>query len=311
MKEITKNTLIAIISLFISLACFGQLKVDQNGRIGIGTDLPNPQFKCHIKGNLLLSNYPETPTSELRQLVTVNGTYIGSNRDVVRFWSTNNDWNKVYAQAFLTFSDSSGKTNIEPLGSGISELMKIKPYSYNIQTSSIPKTYSEKKVYGFLSEEIAEAFPHLQITDTAEGVRLMDYNQIIPILVASTKEQQGIIDSLEDKISDLVAKVDALSKGRINDGDVRGQQLKTILYQNRPNPFQESTIIKYNIDAENFQSGSILIFDMNGALLKTYSASAGENELTINGRELKAGLYFYALIVNDREIDTKRMILMK
>ena len=51
---------------------------------------------------------------------------------------------------------------------------------------------------------------------------------------------------------------------------------------------------------ENFKTSSILVFDMNGILLKTYPINqSGNGELIINGNELKAGMYIYSLIVNN------------
>jgi len=78
-----------------------------------------------------------------------------------------------------------------------------------------------------------------------------------------------------------------------------------------PNPFTEKTVIKYVIP-ENVQKASILIFNMQGTLLKSYDNLLSNNgELTINGGELEAGMYMYSLIVEGKEIDTKKMILSK
>ncbi|HXB42312.1 MAG TPA: hypothetical protein VNZ49_17365 [Bacteroidia bacterium] len=53
-----------------------------------------------------------------------------------------------------------------------------------------------------------------------------------------------------------------------------------------------------------------MIFDLNGSLKKTITIIAkGEVNVTINGKELIAGMYNYSLIVDGQEIDTKKMIL--
>jgi len=41
------------------------------------------------------------------------------------------------------------------------------------------------------------------------------------------------------------------------------------------------------------------------------SPSRGESSQWISGSELSAGMYLYALIVDGKEVDTKRMILTK
>ena len=56
--------------------------------------------------------------------------------------------------------------------------------------------------------------------------------------------------------------------------------------------------------------GSILVFDMNGKLLKTITVKIpGKGSVTITANDLPAGMYYYTLVVNDNEVDTKKMIL--
>jgi hypothetical protein len=83
------------------------------------------------------------------------------------------------------------------------------------------------------------------------------------------------------------------------------------LYQNNPNPFSVSTTINYYLD-NNASNASILIFDMQGTLLKTVTLSnTGKGSIVISGGELNAGMYMYSLVANGKEVDTKRMILTK
>jgi hypothetical protein len=61
---------------------------------------------------------------------------------------------------------------------------------------------------------------------------------------------------------------------------------------------------------KNPNKASIMVFDMQGSLLKTYnSLSTGNGSLVIYGSELKPGMYMYSLIANGKEADTKKMIL--
>lgn len=51
---------------------------------------------------------------------------------------------------------------------------------------------------------------------------------------------------------------------------------------------------------------------MQGTLVKTYNiASRMQTSLTINGAELRPGIYIYNLVIDNKEIDSKRMILTK
>jgi len=49
---------------------------------------------------------------------------------------------------------------------------------------------------------------------------------------------------------------------------------------------------------------------MNGGLIKTIPINGNGNQaITVSGSSLTAGMYYYALIVDGKEIDTKKMIL--
>lgn len=53
-----------------------------------------------------------------------------------------------------------------------------------------------------------------------------------------------------------------------------------------------------------------MIFDMQGTLLNQISiVEKGESFVTIHANQYKAGMYMYSLIIDGKEIDTKRMIL--
>ena len=315
----TKYITIIISLLMVSLTSYGQLKVDPLGHVGIGTNWPNSWYKCHIAGNLLLSSYPANPFYALTLNVGNGwpGTEIGSTADKIAFWQSWTGYNKLYAEQFYKQSDSTLKSNIIPIKNGLGSIMKLNVYSYDLKDNQLSESGEKiertKKEYGFLSQEVEKEFPEVKITDDVLGVKLMDYDQIIPLTVAAIKEQQLIIDSLKIELENLK---DVISGNSNNNGTVGVNDntsiKETVLYQNRPNPFNERTIIEYEIEDNNFSSASIIIFDMNGILLKSFPINAtGKNQLTINGSELKAGMYIYTLIVNNKEVDTKRMILLK
>jgi hypothetical protein len=313
-KTISLSAIFAVFT-FTSLA---QLKVDQYGRIGMGTNYPNPEFKCHIAGNLLLSSYPSNPFYELRMKVNNGwpGVEIGSNQDKIAFWSPYVDYNDIYAANFYKMSDLRMKSNISNITTGLKMINQIRPVYYTIINNEFDSTgrkiENTRQQYGFISQEIEKSFPEVKITDDVLGFKLLDYDQIIPITVSAIQEQQKIIDSL---IRDLAKFKEQLNSNRsliglASDNTSNFANLST-LSQNSPNPFNESTDIKFSINKENFRNASIIIFDMNGLLIKKFDIQThGNGTIKINGNELKPGMYIYTLIVNDKEIDSKRMILL-
>lgn len=84
----------------------------------------------------------------------------------------------------------------------------------------------------------------------------------------------------------------------------------SVLYQNNPNPYTQRTTIKFRIP-QNCNNAYIYIYDMRGVMLKQIEISAELGYVTIESSELAPGMYIYSLIVNNKEVDTKRMILSK
>ena len=82
-----------------------------------------------------------------------------------------------------------------------------------------------------------------------------------------------------------------------------------LLYQNAPNPFSEKTTIKCFVP-ESCIDARLLVFNMQGTLVKTYGIQGrNQAEVTSSGAELNPGMYIYSLVLDNREIDSKRMIL--
>jgi len=52
-----------------------------------------------------------------------------------------------------------------------------------------------------------------------------------------------------------------------------------------------------------------MLFDMQGGFFKYDLKEKGKRNIEILQGELKAGMYLYSLIVNNKEINTKRMII--
>ena len=95
----------------------------------------------------------------------------------------------------------------------------------------------------------------------------------------------------------------------INNIYTKTDEDKAILYQNTPNPFNERTEIKCYLPKIG-NKAYILILDMNGRYIKRIDIeSTGENSVVINGGTLTPGMYIYTLIVDNKEVGTKRMVL--
>lgn len=323
----TKYTIVITLLFMVSLTSHGQLKVDPLGHVGIGTNWPNSSYKCHIAGNLLLSSYPANPFYELTLKVGNGwpGTEIGSTADRIAFWQSWTGYNKLYAEQFYKQSDSTLKTNIVPLENALETIMKVKTYSYNLKkdkeskgentNQNQPRNQNKKqrKEYGFISQEMETILPEL--TDTMKGTLMMDYDQLIPFLVEGMKEQQEQIKTLQTLVysqeQDLIEMKKQLESYSSSDKDNSNSDATSQLFDNNPNPFTLDTKIKFYI-SENARVSRLIIHDLQGIEIKSFNINqTGYSSIILNGSELKAGMYLCTLLVDNKIIDTKRMVLSK
>jgi hypothetical protein len=83
------------------------------------------------------------------------------------------------------------------------------------------------------------------------------------------------------------------------------------LEQNMPNPFNKATTIKYGLPQE-FTNAHIVVTNAYGQTLKQINISEkGRGTVNIDASTFPAGTYNYALIVDERIISSKQMVLTK
>jgi hypothetical protein len=84
------------------------------------------------------------------------------------------------------------------------------------------------------------------------------------------------------------------------------------LLQNFPNPFNPFTNIRYNINASSFVT--LTIYDVTGRQLSSLineKQGAGIYQYTFDGSNLSSGVYFYSMLIDNKPVETKKMILIK
>lgn len=84
------------------------------------------------------------------------------------------------------------------------------------------------------------------------------------------------------------------------------------LGQNFPNPFNSQTKIGFH--SEESGVAKMDIFDILGNKVKSLTKDIildSDNEFIINGEKLNSGVYFYQLLINNKWISTKKMIVLK
>lgn len=261
----------------------------------------------------------------------------GSNEIV---YYVNGDGSVYSKGSLLTASDVSFKESISSINNSLNVIKQMRGVTYKIQEdtgevsalnsfqkdasldtlstqSSVPieivnkiKAEKKRKKAGFIAQELEQVFPEAVYT-LPNGKKAIAYSEIIPILVEAIKEQQNQIDELKQEKNTkgqtrAISNEEENSENTLSSLDERG---KAALYSNIPNPFKEETTISFFIPVGASQA-SLHIYDLQGKQMKQMNISErGNNSIVIKGYELKPGMYMYSLIVDGKEVDTKKMIL--
>ena len=255
-----------------------------NGRVGIGTLQPT-SGSCG----------PEKQTI----LLDVNGL--------------------IRASGSLVTSDRRFKQDIETIPNSLELIRKMRGTTYTFNQTAFPdRNFSGGKQYGFIAQEVAEVIPELAVLNS-DGYYALNYTMLIPVLTEAVKEQDAVIaqqKAVNAAQADEIARVNAEMQQLRNmvldmktaqtPADLRGYRLE----QNTPNPFGNTTQIRYALPAGS-TGASINVYDLNGRLLRTYPLTDLEGAVTINGADYPGGAYLYDLLVGGRQVDVKRMVLSK
>jgi hypothetical protein len=242
----------------------------------------------------------------------------------------------VLAWRYYTPSDSRLKSNIKPLGSVLARLNKLETATYNFRTSEYPNLYLPSDLQtGFMAGNLQEQFPNLvqdvtlpekvhpktgELISQAASIKVVNYMGMVPVLTAAIQEQQSQIESrdaeiakLNSKLSSLESKIAAIESAMNNGSSAEriSNSTDAALDQNAPNPFNQTTTIKYFLP-ENSKNARLTITSMSGAVVSDYVLKGkGNGQVTLHANEFAAGNYSYSLIIDGSVVSTKSLVLTK
>ena len=269
------------------------LNLISSGNVGVGTIFPVE--KLHVDGNIIVNG---------NVFPSVDGTLAPSG-----FSSglSSNRWSIVWAaNGTIQTSDIRAKQEIESLKYGLNEVMKLNPISYRWK-----KKDEGKRKLGFSAQELNSIITEVVIEpENKEELLGVKYAEIIPVLVNAIKEQQGIIEKNLALVLEMESKINALQQQISMIALKDRKEAEIILYQNEPNPSADKTTIRYAINT-NFMQAKIDVCDDKAQLVTTYTLpqKQGQGVFEFNGENLRKGVYSYTLIVDGKNIDTKKLLL--
>ena len=233
--------------------------------------------------------------------------------------------------AFYTGSDGRFKTNIsEDDVKGLDFIKRLRPVVYNFDTRKFEEFLTDRmpdsarairlnrdfsastrlRRSGFIAQEVELAaneagynFDAIHKPANATDNYSLAYGQFVVPLVKAVQELSDQNELLKKEIAGIRALLNN-QEGTINITDAGSK-----LFQNTPNPFSKSTVIRYTIPS-TAKNAIITIVSTNGVKIKEFDlkTKAGQN-IEIAGGQLAAGIYIYSLLVDGKLIDSKQMIL--
>ncbi|MBC7863294.1 MAG: tail fiber domain-containing protein, partial [Bacteroidia bacterium] len=221
-----------------------------------------------------------------------------------------------------TLSDISLKQNVSTLNNSLDKVKQLRgvDYKWNANGLALMQGDTSKQI-GMIAQEVKTVFP--EVVYEEDSVLHVDYQHLVPVLVEAVKELAKK-DSLKNiKMNDMQAQLDSIkmvmsaccsnqntrTNTNITFTDVELSDKNIIvLNQNAPNPFAEQTTITYNIPTD-FSFAQILFYDLNGRMIKAVDIKQkGRGSLNVYANDLSNGIYSYTLIIDNKIIDTKKMI---
>jgi hypothetical protein len=187
-----------------------------------------------------------------------------------------------------------------------------------IEINKKAREAKEKQIQtGFIAQDVEEIaksigydFSGVDVDET--GIYGLRYAEFVVPLVKAVQELSEQNDRLQAQINELQEK-DALRSGNAVESTTGLQNVANSgasLQQNSPNPFTQSTVIRYTLPQTGKQA-QIVISNTAGNVVRQIPLQPGTDSITIEGGALSADIYYYSLYVGNSLVDTKKMILTK
>jgi len=266
-----------------------------------------------FEADVAMNNLTNTTAIGYGAKATANNQVMIGNGDVTSI--------RGYAE-LSTISDKRLTKNVQANIPGLAFINKLQPVSYNWNKSS----QTQRPISGFIAQDVETAaksigydFSGIDIDESNDGIYGLQHSKLVVPLVKAVQELSEQNDTKDAEIAELQHKVEVLT-GLVNklleDHNLTSNHkipaiIEASLGQNYPNPSDKSTTIDYTLP-QVFNSAKIVIIDASGKTRKQKQihGKTGGN-VTIDTGSLPAGAYYYSLIVDNKKIDTKKMIITK
>ncbi|MCB9186821.1 MAG: tail fiber domain-containing protein [Flavobacteriales bacterium] len=190
---------------------------------------------------------------------------------------------------------------------------------------------------GFIAQEVEEAaiqsgfISSIVSTPTHDNSPYaVSYAQIVVPLVKAVQEQQDSIENLAQRMGQLEDALTQMQDALLQCCGSSNAQYKIegennlhrvpsitvelssseapVLYQNRPNPFTDGTVIAYYLPKGTHAAMLVFHGQSGQTLLEIPLTDRGHASISLQTDRLTAGIYTYSLVADGLTVETKRMV---
>ncbi|MBT1697833.1 T9SS type A sorting domain-containing protein [Fulvivirgaceae bacterium PWU4] len=263
-----------------------------DGNVFIGNE--SGYNETSANNRLIINNGPSSVNPLVYGNFSTGQLGIGTSTLGTYALSVNGD---AFATGLWVSSDKRFKKNEQRITHALEKINSVQGvnYEFNKEVTASRKVADGIQA-GFIAQDLQKVFPEL-VHEDGQGYLAVNYQGMIPVLLEAIKDLSKEVDALKSELS---------VKGELSSL----RQVGTVLQQNHPNPFNQSTRIEYEFPEGS--QGTLYIFDLQGRQISSYPRlSPGRGELTIEGSTLQPGLYYYSLVVDGKQVDTKSLMLTR
>jgi hypothetical protein len=298
--------------------------------------------------NTAIGYYAALDANDLSNSTVIGYDALATSSNQVRIGNSSVTSIGGYA-AWSNLSDKRAKKNIREDVPGLAFINHLQPVTYNLDLDAIDgllkidrtkkrpgeadlspklieinkkaKEAKEKVIQtGFIAQDVEAIaksigydFSGVDVDESGiYGLRYAEF--VVPLVkaVQELSEQNDLLQAQNDRMQEQINELAGLLGKELK--SATGLQELTAngatLQQNVPNPFSQSTVIRYTLP-QTGKSAQIVITASSGNVIRQIPLSSGTDRITIEGGALSAGIYYYSLYVAGSLIDTKQMILTK
>ena len=169
-----------------------------NGTLGVtGTSLLNGAVTMNntlgVTGNTTIGG-----TLTVNNNSTLNGTLSVSNSATVGGDMTVYGTGHFNGGSF-SLSDVSLKTDIVPIDNALDKVMNLNGIYYNWKDTS---KFNDKHQVGLIAQDVEQVIPEL-VDTSLDGIKSVNYAQMVSVLVQAIKEQNTLITQLRNDVDTL------------------------------------------------------------------------------------------------------------